>query len=99
MSKKKLGRKPSKETYPPFRYYRKSKHPTLITGERSQDEYNYRKVMHSEKDGKRRNEKIYPNPNPRDKKPMYIGKRIRHDEKRNFDTIPLPWKYTGKNKK
>ena len=55
--------------------------------------------MHSEKDGKRNNEKLYPNPDPNDKKPMYIGKRIRHDEKRYFEDRPLPWKYPNKNKK
>jgi len=96
MARKKPGQNPSTVTYPHFRYYRKSKHPALITEERSQDEYNYRKVMHSEKDGKRRNEKIYPNPNPRDKKPMYIGKRVRHDKKEYFESKPLPWKYSKK---
>ena len=55
--------------------------------------------MHSEKDGKRVNEKVYPNPDPRDEKPMYIGKRIRHDKKKNFEDKPLPWKYPNKNKK
>lgn len=86
--------------YPHFRYYKKSQHPALITGEqvneKKQDEYNYRKVMHSEKDGKRNNEKIEPNPNPRDSKPMYIGRRTRHDVKSNFDEKPLPWKYPKK---
>ena len=55
--------------------------------------------MHSEKDGKRSNEKVYPNPDPSDKKPMYIGKRIRHDKKKNFEDKPLPWKYPNKKKK
>lgn len=91
--------KKTKTTYPHFRYYRKSNHPALITAERSKDEYNYRKVMHSEKDGKRTNEKVYPNPDPKDKKPMYIGKRIRHDKKKNFEDKPLPWKYPNKKKK
>ena len=89
----------TKEKYPHFRYYRKSKHPALITGEYTYDEYNYRKVMHSEKDGKRTNEKVYPNPDPRDKEPMYIVKRIRHDKKNNFESKPLPWIYPGKKKK
>ena len=80
-------------TYPHFRNYKKSGHPALITAERSNDEYNYRKVMHSEKDGKRRNEKVFPNPNKRDSEPMYIGKRVRHDKKKFFDPFPLPWKY------
>ena len=89
----------TKVTYPHFRYYRKSKHPALITSERSSDEYNYRKVMHSEKDGKRRNEKVFPNPDPKDKNPMYIGKRERHDLKGNFEKQILPWKYPNKKKK
>lgn len=46
-----------KEEYPYFRYYKKANHPALITGEHSNSEYKYRKVMHSEKDGKRNNEK------------------------------------------
>lgn len=53
--------------------------------------------MHSEKDGKRRNEKIFPNPDPSDKQPMYIGKRVRHDKKKHFEREPLSWKYP-KNK-
>ncbi len=85
-----------KENYPHFRYYKKSKHPALITGERSEEEYNYRKVMHSKKDGKRNNEEVYPNPNPKDKKPMYIGKRVRHDKKSFFEKYILPWKYPKK---
>lgn len=87
--------------YPHFRYYKKSGHPALITGECLEDEkktqeYKYRKVMHSEKDGKRNNEKLYPNPNPKDKNPMYIGKRTRIDEKKYFEDKPLPWKYPKK---
>lgn len=87
--------------YPHFRHYKKSGHPALIVGEQikgfEKEEYKFRKVMHSEKDGGRRNEKVYPNPDPQDKKPMWIGKRIRHDEKKYFSEKPLPWKY--KNKK
>ena len=86
--------------YPHFRYYKKSQHPALITGEqvneKEQEEYNYRKVMHGEKDGGRTNETVYPNPNPKDPKPMHIGKRTRHDVKENFDAKPLPWKYPKK---
>ncbi len=85
-----------KSSYPHFRYYRKSKHPALITGEHSSEEYNYRKVMHGEKDGKRTNEKVYPNPDKKDPKPMYIGKRVRHDKMTNFEEKPLPWKYPKK---
>lgn len=88
-----------KDTYPHFRYYRKSKHPALIVGEKPIEEYRYRKVMHSEKDGRHLNEKVYPNPNPKDKKPMYIGKRVRHDKKSNFEKNPLPWIYPKKGKK
>lgn len=83
-------------SYPHFRYYKKSKHPALIVGEQPVEEYKYRKVMHSEKDGSRTNEKVYPNPNKKDKKPMYIGKRVRHDKKSNFEPQPLPWKYPKK---
>lgn len=85
--------------YPHFRYYKKSKHPALIVGEQKcerTEEYKYRKVMHSEKDGERTNERVYPNPNPKDPTPMYIGKRIRHDDKGNFEERPLPWKYPKK---
>lgn len=79
--------------YPHFRYYKKSKHPALITGEHSPEEYKYRKVMHGEKDGNRTNERVYPNPDKMDSRPMYIGKRVRHDKKMNFEDYPLPWKY------
>ena len=93
--------------YPHFRYYKKSKHPALIVGEQKGfkqtpqgvkdiDEYKYRKVTHSERDGRHLNEKVYPNPNPKDNNPMYIGKRVRHDEKENFEEYPLPWKYPKK---
>ena len=95
--------------FPHFRYYKKSRHPALIVGEqngektddsgkvRKTDEYRYRKVMHGVKDGDRTNEMVYPNPDPRDPDPMYIGKRVRHDEKDNFENVPLPWKYKPKN--
>lgn len=79
--------------YPHFRYYKKNKHPALIVGEQEIDEYRFRKVMHAEKDGNRTNEKVEPNPNPKDTEPMYIGKRIRHDKKEFFEDKPLPWKY------
>lgn len=88
--------KSTKETFPHFRHYKKSGHPALITAEYSETEYNYRKVMHSEKDGKRNNEKVYPNPNPKDDKPMYIGKRVKHDSKKFFGKVPYPWKYPKK---
>ena len=82
--------------YPHFRYYRKSGHPALIVGEQDIDEYKYRKVMHSEKDGKRNNDIIEPNPDINDTQPMYIGRRVRHDKKKNFESKPLPWKYPKK---
>ena len=85
--------------YPHFRYYKKSRHPALIVGEQSVDEYKFRKVMHGEKDGNRSNEKVFPNPTKADKNPMYIGKRIRHDKKITFEDKPLPWKYPNKKKK
>ena len=86
-----------KEKFPHFRRYNKSGHPALIVGEKSIDEYDYRKVTHSERDGRHLNEKVSPNPNPNDKKPMYIGKRVRHDSKKFFSKWIYPWKY--KNKK
>lgn len=52
--------------------------------------------MHGERDGDRLNEKIEPNPNPKDKRPMYIGKRVRHDKKVNFVNYKLSWKYPKK---
>ena len=81
------------ERYPHFRKYLKSKHPALITSEKSKEEYNYRKVTHSERDGRHLNEKVFPNPNPYDFKPMYIVKRIRHDKKKNFSSWKYPWNY------
>lgn len=88
-----------KDTYPHFRFYLKGNHPALITSERTEKEYNYRGVMHSEKDGKHRNEKVYPNPDKRDKKPMYISKRVKHDKKVYFSKNKLPWRYPKGNKK
>lgn len=82
--------------YPHFRYYKKNSHPALIVGEQPVEEYQYRKVMHAERDGGRTNERLDPNPNPKDSRPMYIGKRIRHDKKTNFENNPLPWKYPQK---
>lgn len=54
--------------------------------------------MHTEKDGKRTNETIShnPNPNTKDKKPMYIAKRVRHDKKEKFSKRKYPWKYPQK---
>ena len=60
-----------------------------------ENEYNYRKVMHSFRDGRHLNEMVFPNPDPKDKKPMYIAKRIRHDEKKYFGQR-MSMKYTKK---
>ena len=75
-------------------------YPALIVGEQKGiknekeiEEYRYRKVMHDDRDGRHLNEKVDPNPDPNDPDPMYIGKRVRHDEKENFEPKPLPWKY------
>lgn len=84
-----------KETYPHFRRYKVSNHPALIVNEHSDTEYDYRKVMHGEKDGRHLNEKVEPNPDPTDKKPMYIAKRVRHDKKNKFGKR-LPWQYPKK---
>ena len=98
-----------KEKFPHFRYHKKTQHPALVVGEQKgkktdrqgkeceTDEYKYRKVMHSDRDGRHLNEKITPNPNPQDPEPMYIGKRERHDEKNKFGE-KLPWKYPKKDK-
>ena len=60
------------------------------------DEYRYRKVMHGEKEGGRTNEILFPNPDPNDPDPMCIAKRVRHDEKDNFENKPLSWRYPKK---
>ena len=83
--------KQAAETYPHFRHYLKSNHPALIVGELEPDEYKYRKVTHSERDGRHLNEKVEPNPDPTDNRPMYIAKRQRHDKKKHFGKR-LPWK-------
>ena len=67
----------------------------MITGEYSSNEWKYRKVMHGNRDGRHLNETIYPNPNPLDKEPMNVAKRVRHDRKANFST----WRYNWKIKK
>jgi hypothetical protein len=84
------------ENYPHFRRYKKSKnHPALITGEHSEQEYKFRKVMHAERDGKRLNEKVSPNPDITDNRPMFIGKSTKHDKKKYFGQ-KLSWKYPNK---
>lgn len=83
--------------FPHFRKYYKSNHPTLIVGEQigenNIEEWKYRKVMHNDRDGRHLNEMIYPNPDTNDKRPMYIAKRVRHDNKINFSKWKYPWKY------
>ncbi len=85
--------------FPHFRIYKKSKHPALIEGyakiETPKDGFIYRKTSHSKGLTKRGYEKVSPNPNPKDPKPMYIEKRKRVDFKDKFTTI-LPWKYKQK---
>lgn len=88
----KVNNNNKKENFPHFRRYKKNNHPALIVGEHNEKEYKFRKVTHSEKDGKHLNEKVFPNPDKTDPKPMFINKRIRHDKKNAFDKI-LPWKY------
>lgn len=87
-----------KQKYPHFRKYFNSKHPAMITGEHSSNEWNYRKVMHGEKDGKHLNETIDPNPNPLDKRPMHVSKRVRHDDKSNFSKWRYNWNLKNKKK-
>lgn len=84
-----------KEKYPHFREYLKSNHPALITAEYSEDEYKFRKVTSKEYDGRHKNEKVEPNPDPTKKTPMYIGKRARHDKKKFFGK-KKQWKYPKK---
>jgi len=101
MRKKKNKKTQRKETFPHFRHYLKGRHPALIVGEQAdeeeREEYRFRKVMHSDHDGKHLNEKVFPNPNPKDKEPMYIGKRVRHDLKKFFSGR-LPWLLPKKRK-
>ena len=52
--------------------------------------------MHGEKDGRHLNEIVKPNPKKGDKEPMYISKRVRHDEQRFFSKWKYPWKYKKK---
>jgi len=85
--------------FPHFRFYKKNNHPALIVGNAKirehNDSYLYRKTSHSSKITKRGSEKVYPNPNPLDKRPMYIEKRKRVDFKYLFGP-KLNWKYNKK---
>ena len=91
-------RQSAKETFPHFRYYKKSGHPAMITGEHSEKEYRYRKATHSDREGRHLNEKIVPNPNPKDTKAMYLVKRERHDKKKYFGER-LPWRNPQKKER
>lgn len=84
-----------KQKYPHFRKYLKSRHPAMIVGEHSDAEWDYKKVMHSDKENGRTNDTIYPNPNPLDPMPMRVDRRLRHDNKKNFSK----WRYNWKIKK
>jgi len=85
-----------KETYPHFRKYNKSNHPALIVGEATSEEYKYRKVTSSARDGRHLNEKVEPNPDRTRNTPMYIGTRVRHDNKKHFSKWKYPWIYKKK---
>lgn len=95
-------KKKKKEKFPHFRWYRKSKHPALIVGEKTnekkEEEFNFHKVTHRDKEGRHSNVKLEPNPNPKDNKPMYVVKRVRHDKKKYFGE-KLPWEYLKKKRK
>jgi hypothetical protein len=97
---KRLVKLKGREKFPHFRLYKKSNHPALIIGERiPTDEYNYRKVTSAERDGKKLNEKVEPNPDKTKSTPMYIVKRIKHDAKKHFSSDIFPWAYLPKNDK
>jgi hypothetical protein len=91
-----------KEDFPHFRRYKKSDHPVLVVGEllgeKEKEEYKYRKVMHGDRDGRHLNEVVFPNPDKTDVRPMYIARRVRHDEKIFFGKR-LSWKYPNTNDK
>lgn len=82
--------------FPHFRMYKKNNHPALIVGEakikKENDGFLFRKASHSKKLTTRGYEKVYPNPNPKDARPMFIEKRKRADLKERFSKI-LPWNY------
>ncbi len=87
--------------FPHFRIYKKNNHPALIVEsakkKKEGDSFLYRKASHSNKLTKKGYEKVFPNPNPKDNKPMYIEKRKRIDYKIKFGPI-LPWNFLQKNK-
>ena len=83
------------EEFPHFRIYKKSKHPVLIvdhaTIKKEKDGFLYKKASHSSGLTKRGFSVITPNPDPKDKKPMFIENRRRKDFKHKFGPR-LPWK-------
>ena len=85
--------------FPHFRRYIRNNHPVLIVSEakieKKNDSFLYRKTSHSQKLTNRSVDKISPNPNPKDDRPMYIEKRKRVDFKRKFGPI-LPWNWPQK---
>ena len=84
---------------PHFRKYKRNGHPALIVGEakikEEKDGFLYRKASHSKKLTTKTYEKVFPNPNPKDPRPMYIEKRKRADYKKQFGP-KLPWKWLQK---
>lgn len=94
--KKPAAPTPKKEQYPHFRRYKVSNHPALILGEqkdeKEREEYVFRKVTSSPKEGRHNNEKVEPNPDTSKSTPMYIVRRKRHDLKTRFGK-KYPWKY------
>lgn len=87
--------------FPHFRMYKKSNHPALILDnakkQKEDDSFLYRKASHSRKVASKGYEKVYPNPNKKDKRAMYIENKKRVDYKNKFGPI-LPWQYLQKNK-
>ena len=94
--KKKAPLKKAKETYPHFRHYKKSGHPALILSEDGEEKYKFRRVTSSEYSGHHKNECVYPNPDRRRSKPMYIVKQRQSDKKTKFSSWKYPWKYPQK---
>lgn len=82
--------------YPHFRKYRKSGHPALLIGEdiNNSNRVVYRRTSHEHNFGKgKAYDTVSPNPKPYDPRPMYIEKKKRVDEKKNFASRPYPWKF------
>ena len=93
---KQKRKKPSNESFPHFRHYKKSGHPALILSEEPEEKYKFRRVTSSEFSGHHRNEKVDPNPDSRRSTPMYIVKQRQTDYKKNFSKWKYPWKLPKK---